>query len=346
MTGPEVAQEKATTERARSRASSILYRGGKLRFGVVAVLLLAGLVAPPGMRTIVIVTWIYVLYAMAYDVLLGYSDQPSLGQGMFFGVGSYCIVLPILDHGLGVGSALVVTAVIGGIVALLVGLVSVRLTDVFHVIITALLASVAYMIANTMTPVTGGSGGRVVELPPLQIGPWQIDLYSPYATYLLVAVVVAASYLLLDRIVRSPIGQMWIAIRENPQRAASVGINVFRYRLAAFVLSGLLTAVAGALYAVTLRFASAEFFTFTWSVLPFVWVLIGGAGTLIGAMIGAVLFALFQFYVAQYWTHYLLILGVLLLILLRWSPDGLVGFYRKHVDRRMHLRREGGDPDD
>ena len=154
----------------------------------------------------------------------------------------------------------------------------------------------------------------------------------------------AVSYLLLDRLVHSPVGQMWTAIRENPQRAASIGINVYRYRLPAFALSGLLTAVAGGLYAITLRFASSEFFGFTWSVLPFVWVLIGGIGTLVGGLVGAVIFAVFQFYVAQLWTHYLLILGVALLVLLRLSPKGIVGSWRSYSAGR-NLRRAGKNAD-
>jgi branched-chain amino acid transport system permease protein len=331
--------ERPSGSSGRGFAARFLHGGGWFRAVVVLGMLVSGVVAPAGMRTIVVVTLIYMLYAMAYDLLLGYSDQPSLGQGLFFGIGTYGVVLPILDHGFGVGTSLLITAVVGGVLALLIGLVAVRLTDVFHVIITALLASVAYMIANTLTPITGGSGGRTVTLPPLQLGPWEVDLYGPYATFLLVAAVVAVSYLLLDRVVHSPVGHMWTAVRENPQRAASIGINVYRYRLVAFVISGLLTAVAGGLYALTLRYASAEFFNFTWSVLPFVWVLIGGIGTLTGALVGAAVFALFQFYVAQLWAHYLLILGLALLVLLRLSPKGIVGVWRSQRNRFTSIRR-------
>lgn len=322
---------------------ALLDRGGWFRIVVVLAMLGAGFVAPAGVRTIIVVTLIYILYAMAYDLLLGYSDQPSLGQGLFFGLGTYAVVLPVLDHGAGLWTGLGIAVVAGTVVAFLVGVVSVRLTDVFHVIITALLASVAYMIANTLTPITGGSGGRTVTLPALGIGPWELNPYDPYATYILVAVIVSACYLALDRLVHSPLGVMLTAIRENPLRAKSLGINVYRYRLVAFVISGMLTTVAGGLYAITLRFASAEFFNFTWSVLPFVWVLIGGIGTLTGAIVGAVLFSIFQFYVAQVWAHYLLILGIALLVLLRFSPKGIVGVWRSRRRRAHEPKREGTD---
>lgn len=301
------------------------HRPPLLQLAVVALILVPGLFVPAGTRTVVIVVLVYAIFAMGYDVLLGYSDQPSLGQGLFFGLGAYAIALPLLDLRTSLWTALGLSVVVGAVVALLLGAVAIRLTAAFHVIITALFASIAHLIANTMTPVTGGSGGRPVPIPPLDLGVAELSVYDPRGTYLLVAAVAALMYLVLDRLVRSPVGQMWMAIRENPLRAANIGINVYRYRLAAFVLAGAVTAIAGALYAVTLRFASAEFFAFIWSVLPFVWVLIGGSGTLLGALVGALIFGLFQFYVAQLWTHYLIVFGVGLLVLLRWSPRGLIG---------------------
>ena len=311
-----------------------------MRVGVVAAIALAGPLAPPGLRTTLLVTLIYGLFAMAYDVVLGFSDQPSLGHGLFFGLGTYALLLPIADHSWPLLLALFLSLVVGAVAAALLGLAAVRLTEAFHVIITALFASIAYLLANSLTPVTGGSGGRTVQVPPLNLGFVDVSMYSPLGTYALVAVTVIVAFLLLDRLVRSPVGQMWIAIRENPQRAQNIGINVYRYRLLAFALSGAVTALAGALYAVTLRYASSEFFGFIWSVLPFVWVLIGGAGTLVGALIGAAIFALFQFYVADLWTHYLIVLGVALLIMLRFSPKGLVGTWRTFRANRRRPAKE------
>lgn len=299
-----------------------------MRLTVVGIIALAGPLAPPGLRTTLLITLIYGLYAMAYDIVLGYSDQPSLGHGLFFGLGTYGFLLPVADHSWALLSGLAMAFVVGGVAAGLLGAAAVRLTEAFHVIVTALFASIGYLLANSLTPITGGSGGRTVDVPPLDLGVVEITMYGPLGTYGLVAGVVIVTFLVLDRLVRSPVGQVWIAIRENPQRAENIGINVYRYKLAAFALSGAVTALAGALYAVTLRFASAEFFGFIWSVLPFVWVLIGGAGTLIGALIGAAIFAAFQFYVAELWTNYLIILGVALLVMLRFSPKGLVGTWR------------------
>lgn len=311
-----------------------------MRLLVVVIIALAGPLAPPGLRTTLLITLIYGLFAMAYDVVLGYSDQPSLGHGLFFGLGTYAFLLPVLDHSWALLSALGMALLVGAVASALLGLAAVRLTEAFHVIITALFASIGYLLANSLTPVTGGSGGRTVDVPPLNLGVIEVSMYSRLGTYGLVATVVIVAFLVLDRIVRSPVGQAWIAIRENPKRAENIGINVYRYKLLAFTLSGAVTALAGALYAITLRFASAEFFGFIWSVLPFVWVLIGGAGTLVGALIGAAIFAAFQFYVADLWTNYLIILGVALLVMLRFSPKGLVGTWRTYRASRAAPGKE------
>lgn len=331
------ASESATPPR-RFRPNDLRLTG--MRLLVVLVIALAGPLAPPGLRTTLLITLIYGLYAMAYDVVLGYSDQPSLGHGLFFGIGTYAFLLPVVDHSWALLSALGMALLVGGIASALLGLAAVRLTEAFHVIITALFASVGYLLANSLTPVTGGSGGRTMTVPPLDLGFVEVSMYSQLGTYGLVAAVVILAFLLLDRIVRSPVGQAWVAIRENAQRAENIGINVYRYKLGAFALSGAFTALAGALYAITLRFASAEFFGFIWSVLPFVWVLIGGAGTLVGALIGAAIFAAFQFYVADLWTNYEIILGVALLIMLRFSPKGLVGTWRTYRASRTTRIKE------
>ncbi len=131
---------------------------------------------------------------------------------------------------------------------------------------------------------------------------------------------------MVELLVNSPLGKVWVAIRENELRTAFLGYNVFYYKLAAFVLAGTLTALSGALYAVRLRYASAEFFAFHWSVLPFVWLLLGGIGTLTGPVLGVVLFTVFQFYISAWWTHYLILFGVLIVVMLRWAPKGIMGY--------------------
>lgn len=300
-----------------------------LGLAVLAPLVVIGFAAPPGLRSLLMVMMIYAIFAMAYGVLLGHANQPSLGQSLFFGVGAYGFILPVLRLGLGFWESLLVALAAGAVAALLVGALAVRVGEAYHVIFTALIASVAHLVAKNTTPLTGGSGGLPVDVPPVPLGPWTVTVYDPTTNYMLLLVAVAGVYLGLERIVQAPLGRVWVAIRDNEGRTAFLGYSVYGYKLAAFFLAGTLTALSGALYAVRLRYASAEFFAFEWSLLPFVWGVLGGLRTLPGPILGVVLFTVFQYYVSAWWTHYLILFGALIIIILRWLPHGVVG----HLER-------------
>ncbi len=292
----------------------------------MGVLVVSGLFAPAGIKSLLMIMLIYSIFAMAYDLLLGYANQPSLGQSLFFGIGAYGMILPVLRLGFPFWYALGVAMVAGMVAAFLVGLSAVRVTEAYHVILTAIIASVAHLLAKNMTPLTGGSGGLPTEIPPVILGPLELSVYDSSTNYLLTLAFAFVVYVLLERLVHSPLGRVWVAIRENEVRTSFLQYNVFYYKLAAFVLAGTLTALSGALFAVRLRYASAEFFAFHWSIMPFVWGVLGGFGTIIGPVIGMALFTLFQFYVSAWWTHYLILFGGIIIIMLRWAPKGIIGY--------------------
>lgn len=311
-----------------------------VRTGTLVALVVLGLVATPGVRSLLMIMLIYSVFALSYDVLLGYSNQPSLGQSLFFGIGAYGMVLPILHWNYSFWAALGISLAGGTIMAFVVGLLAVRVTAAYHVILTAIIAAVAHLVAKNTTPLTGGSGGLPAKIPPITLGPFQLSVYDPLVNYLTVLVFAFMVYILLERVVRSPLGKVWVAIRENEPRTAFMGYNVLYYKLAAFVLAGALTALSGALYAVRLRYASAEFFAFNWSVLPFVWLLLGGIGTLIGPVLGVVLFTFFQYYISSWWTHYLILFGALIIVMLRWAPRGIMGYLMERAARGGKARAE------
>ena len=303
--------------------------------GVLGVLVIAGFFAPPGLKSLLMIMFIYSIFAMAYDILLGFANQPSLGQSLFFGIGAYSMVLPVLRLGASFWGALAVAIAAGVIVAILVGLLAVRVTEAYHVILTAIIASVAYLLAKNMTPLTGGSGGLPTDMPPVVLGPVKFSVYDPSTCYLILLAFAWIVYLVLEHLVHSPLGRVWIGIRENEVRTSFLRYHVFYYKLAVFVLAGALTALSGALYAVRLRYSSAEFFGFNWSVLPFVWGVLGGFGTLIGPIAGVALFTMFQFYVSAWWTHYLILFGCLIIVMLRWAPKGILGYIHERGTQRI-----------
>jgi branched-chain amino acid transport system permease protein len=305
-----------------------------VRAGVLFLLIGAGVVASPGVRSLMMIMLIYCVFAVSYDLLLGYANQPSLGQSLFFGVGAYGMILPILHWNYPFWAALGFALAVGLVAAFLVGLLAVRVTEAYHVILTAIIAAVVHLVAKNTIPLTGGSGGLSVQIPPVALGPLEVSVYDPLTNYLIIAALAFSVYILVELVVNSPLGKVWVAIRENELRTAFLGYNVLYYKLAAFVLAGTLTALSGAMYAVRLRYASAEFFAFNWSVLPFIWVLLGGIGTLIGPVLGVVLFTVFQFYVSAWWTHYLILFGALIIVMLRWAPRGIIGYVLERLAER------------
>ena len=290
------------------------------------ILTVLGVLMPRGPRSLAMQTMAFCIFAMAYDLCFGYTNQCSLGHSVFFGVGAYGVVLSLLHLQSGILLGLLIAFMAGMVVAFLMGSICVRLTEAYFVIVTALFSAIFHLLSLDMTWLTGGDDGLSVTLPDISVGGVRLSLYDPMTNYYFILVFFLASYLLMRRITEAPLGKVFISIRENEKRAAFLGYDPFRYKLAAFVLSGAFTALAGSIYALTLRYATADLFGLYWSVIPIVWCLIGGVGTLVGPCIGVALMFFFQYYVSAWWTHYLILFGVLILVILRTSRKGLLGY--------------------
>ncbi len=305
-----------------------------LLFAVLGILLILGGILPRGAQSLVIQMMVFSIFAMGYDISLGYTNQCSLGHSVFFGVGAYGVVLSMTLLKMGILSSLGMAVLAGIVASFLTGLVSVRLSEAYFVIVTALFSAIFHLLALDMSWLTGGDDGLTVSLPKISLGPLHISLYNPYVNYFFVLFFLVLSYLILRRVVYAPLGKVFVAIRENEKRARFLGYNIFAYKLSAFVISAVFTALSGGLYALALRYATTDFFSLYWSIIPIVWCLVGGLGSLMGPCIGVLLLSLFQYYVSAWWTHYLILFGVLILIILRISKKGLVGYLEKFVGRQ------------
>ncbi len=297
-------------------------------FALAALALFAvlGILLPAGARSLMIQMMIFSIFAMGYDVCLGLTKQCSLGHSIFFGVGAYGAILAIIHLKTGLITSLACGVVSGLFFSVLVGVVCVRLSEAYFVIVTAIISAVFHLLAMDLTWLTGGDDGLTASVPPFTFGGVTLSLYHPLANYYFVLLFLALSYIFLERIVTAPLGKIFVSIRENERRVRFLGYDVLRYKLIAFVISAGLGSLAGALYALTLRYTSADYFSFYWSVLPVVWCLVGGLGTLAGPWIGAVLMSLFQYYVSAWFTYYLLLFGVLVLVILKVSRKGILGY--------------------
>ncbi len=290
------------------------------------LLTLSGIILPQGARSLVIHMMIFCILAMGYDICLGFTKQCSLGHSIFFGMGAYGVVFSITHIHVGPLPSLFFSILAGFVISAISGLISVRLSEAYFVIVTAIFFAIFHLLAMDMTWLTGGDDGLSIQLPDISFWGVNLSLYNQLVNYYFVLIIFAGSYLILNRIIQSPMGKIFISIRENEKRVWFLGYNVFRYKLMAFVISGIFSALSGGLYALSLRYGSADFFSFHWSIMPIVWCLIGGLGTLAGPWIGVVIMSLFQYYVSTWWTYYLIIFGVIILLVLRVSRKGILGY--------------------
>ena len=271
------------------------------------------------------------VYAAGYNLLFGYTGLLSLGHALFFAAGMYGMGLTVVHAGLGPALALLCGLAAGVVVALAVGLLALRTTGVAFMIVTLMFAQAGYLTVLYFGAWTRGDEGFVIQ--QAQRIMWGLDLSDPVNRYFAAFALFAASLGLILWLVHSPFGRVLIAIRENEERARMLGYDVFAHKLAAVVLSGVISAVSGAAYGLLFGYAGASFAHVQYSIFPLLWVLLGGAGTVIGPFIGT----LFMFYLIDLssgvTTAYMLIAGVALVLLTLFAPQGLAGEVRARIWR-------------
>ena len=272
-------------------------------------------------------------FAMGYNILFGYTGLLSLGHALFFAAGMYGLALPMRLFDLGVGPALLSALVCGVFVSALVGALALRTVGVAFMIVTLMFAQAGYLTVLYFGEWTRGDEGFVIQAAQRTLG--GVDLTQPTARYFMAFSLFAATLAICLAVVRSPFGKTLVAIRENEERAQMLGYDVQRMKLYAVILSGGLSAAAGATYALLFGYAGASFAGVQYSILPLLYVLLGGAGTVIGPFLGT----LFMFYLidlsADVTDAYMLIAGVALVLLTLFAPAGLAGWVRARLWRGL-----------
>jgi branched-chain amino acid transport system permease protein len=235
---------------------------------------------------------ILAIFALSLDLLVGRAGMPSLGHAAFFGGGAYAAGIAgqrLATDQLAVtlGSA----ALVGALLALVIGVLVVRSEGIFFLMLTLALAQIVFAIAFQWTAVTGGSNGLSGIGRPMLAS---VDFSTPDLMYVLVAVTFVLTALVLWGLARSPYGRALIGVRENERRMRALGYDTARLRLSAFVIAGTIAGIAGALSAYSTRFVSAQDAGLGNSVRAFVTVLVGGAGTIGGPIVGSALVSLIE----------------------------------------------------
>jgi branched-chain amino acid transport system permease protein len=294
---------------------------GRVEGGVLLALLLALVLVPAlvGESDVYLVNnfLITALFAMSYNLLLGQAGMLSFGHASFYGLGAYTVGLAAGRFGLPVLAGFAMAPLVAAALALLTGLFVVRLEGMFFSMLTLAFGQLVFILISSWYSVTGGDDGLPVNLPD-----WLADTTNFYYVSL-VCVAVCIGFLLVLR--QSAFGAALTAIRENRQRAASIGLDVRRYQLAAFVLAGALAGVAGALRGSLQQMAVPTLLYWTQSADPILMVLAGGVGTFIGPIVGAALFVALNFVVSGHSDYPLMMFGVIVLAVVLFMPRGLVG---------------------
>ncbi len=279
--------------------------------------------------------WIFAIFGLGLNLLLGYTGLLSFGQSTFFGAAAYVAGHLLKHYQIDVFVALGIGVVVGAVSAAMVGYLCVQRSGLYFIMLTFALNQMFYFIAYQWTTVTGGEDGMPGVPRPLVLG---MDVRQPLPYYVFVVVLFLISLWVMKRIVDSPLGTILQAIRENEVRAEAVGYNVPRFKLLAFVIGGAFSGLAGVLYAMLFGIVPLEAIGFVFSGNVVFATLIGGSGSLYGPIIGSFVFIWLSESVSVVWQRWPLLLGVAFVIVVLFFRGGCVEAWARFWSWRERRR--------
>ena len=271
------------------------------------------------------------LFGIGFDILFGYTGLLSFGQSAFYGTGGFFAAYLLTRAGFPhVVTALIIGMVVAAIVGYLIGLLALRRTGIYFAMITVAIAEIFFFVEfNPLSAFTGGENGLPgVPTPTLYLGFKTIHFTSGWSLYPFLAFCYFLGIVIALRIVRSPVGAIFTAIRENPLRAAAVGHSVQGYKLAAFVIAAAYAGLAGGLLGVLQAFMPPDAFMFETSGQLIMQTAIGGRGTLFGPLVGAAVWLFLQDFLQAtlgLGAAWKLVLGLIFVLLVCFLRQGIIG---------------------
>ncbi|MDP4033732.1 MAG: branched-chain amino acid ABC transporter permease [Pseudorhodobacter sp.] len=298
---------------------------------VLAAVFAAQFVLPSYHTTNLARIMVLAVFAMGYNIAFGYTGLLSLGHALFFAAGMYGMGLPVWHLGWLSLPALIAGLLAGGVLAGAVGLLALRTAGVSFMIVTLMFAQAGYLALLYLNTWTGGDEGFVVTRTGRAL--FGFDLSTDTPRYSVAFLLFAAGLIACLWLVRSPFGRVMVAMRENEERSRMLGYDPFRVKLVALILSGLYAGVAGAAYGMLFGYVGATFATIQYSILPMLYVLLGGAGTVLGPFLGALLMFYLIDIASGYTDAYQFVVGAALVALVLFAPKGILGALRERALR-------------
>lgn len=344
MTGEAATGETPATRKPRRRRAPTGSRVPASRIvalhaGAIALLFALQFALPAYHHGVLARVMVLAVFAMGYNLLFGYAGLLSLGHAMFFSAGLYGAGLSVYHLGWSVPSAFAGGIAGGAVLATTIGVLALRTTGVAFMIVTMMFAQVFYLTTLYFNVWTGGDQGVVLQQQArtISLGGSMIDLTDPATRYFAALALFSIVLISILALVRSPHGRVLVAIRENEQRTTMLGYDAFANKLVAVVISGIVCSAAGAAYALLFGYVGSTFASVQYSILPLLWVLLGGAATTLGPLVGT----LFMYYLidvsndllaawAPGWNFSAIgIVGIALILLILFFPKGLLGSIRE-----------------
>jgi branched-chain amino acid transport system permease protein len=294
---------------------------------ILAILATLPLYVSPYVTFVAAIALLYAMVVAGYDVLLGYTGQLAFCQGAFYGIGAYTSAILTVKYGWSFWQALPVSVLLVALISAAVGYPALRLRGAYFAVTTFYLAHFMYLIFLNEVSLTGGPLGFKGIRPPEPIGPLSFE--SIESGYFLILVSFVIIYLLLRRLVNTNIGYVLRSIAQDDILAESIGINTAMYKLLAFVISAVIAGYAGVLYAHFFRLLHPTTFSWFLSEMVVIMTLVGGAGSLIGPILGAAIVTfileLLRFAPEIRYISW----AIALLAILMFEPRGLIGFIKR-----------------
>lgn len=315
-------------------------------FGLLALLLLltAPFWAKQGLLFLIGLAVIQGAFALTWNLLYGYAGLASFGHAAFYAIGAYTVGVTMRQpSGMPYTLAMLLAGVIGMAVAAVVGLLVLRRSSGIYLAILTLALSELFYQAIIRTPLLGNEDGlSSLQRPTIDLLVLRIDLRDGFRMYYFLLAVCALVTAILWRLTHARFGRILRAIKQDPERVSFVGVDVFRWRLAAFVISGGLAAIVGTLQTPWLQLVTPDVANWTTSTAPLLNTLVGGATSFWGPMIGAFVFSGIDLLTHDMVGLSEVVVGVVLLVIILFAPAGLAGLWPILVRPRRQGREDPG----
>jgi branched-chain amino acid transport system permease protein len=265
---------------------------------------------------------IYVILTMGLNITNGWTGLMSFGYAAFYGIGAYTAAILATRHGMPFWVTFVVAGIVAGVMGVAIALPTLRLKGIFLALVTIGFQEIVFLVTLNWTSLTRGPMG-IPGIPPPSIGGYSFTSNRDYF-YLILALNLLVIFV-VQRVMDSRVGRAFIAIREDEVAAQSVGIPIFPTKVLSFVISTVMAGVAGAFFAHHARFVSADSFRLDETFVVLTMLIVGGMGTLIGPVIGAIFLVILP-EVSRFMVHYReLVYGVILIVVILFRPEGIAG---------------------